>query len=224
MAAASREESKAAHPSNVRAFELLRSWRAGDRRAGEDLVREYQPKLAQYLYAKIGAESGKEVVQETFLALCEQLERYRGEGSFEAFLFGVARYKVLEHKRRLTMRLSRQAQLSQEAWDAAPSTEDWVQAKFASNVIVQALRRLPPAEQILLELHDHANFSRGELAELYEVPPGTVASRLDRARKRLHAIAQSLEATPEELETTQTSLATYWAHVHARWLASARSA
>ena len=50
-----------------------------------------------------------------------------------------------------------------------------------------------------------------ELAEVFEVPPGTIASRLQRARERLKAAAQRLDARPDLLEHTFTNL-----HEHMR--------
>lgn len=52
-------------------------------------------------------------------------------------------------------------------------------------LVRKAIQTLPERQQIILSLRDIQGFSYGEIAKILNVPPGTVDSRLHRARKML---------------------------------------
>src|SRR5262245_4038675 len=73
--------------------ELLAAWRAGDRRAGEQLFDRHFKALTRFFRNKV-TEGMDDLIQQTVLGLLEGKHEFRGEGSFRSFVFGVA-YNVL---------------------------------------------------------------------------------------------------------------------------------
>ena len=79
--------------------ELLRAWRAGDATAGAALYDRTFPLVNRFFRCKVDDEIAVDLIQATFLAAVESLERFRGASSFRAFLLGIARHELLDHYR-----------------------------------------------------------------------------------------------------------------------------
>lgn len=197
-------------------LELLDAWRGGDVAAGHALVKRHYDAVYLFFYGKVGAEASEDLTQTTFETLCQRREDFRGDSSLRTFLFGIARFKLIRHfeRKRTTERpfepLEDSIHAMDLAMDPAMERERSLTSLFAAAeremLLVQALRRLPLDDQLLLELKDYEGLTARELAEVFEVPAGTIASRLSRARERLRAAAERLAARPDLLEHTFTNL------------------
>jgi len=196
--------------------ELLAAWQAGDRHAGEQLVQRHGRALSSFFRHRVSAPAIADLVQQTLLTLCETQHRIRTDSSFRAFAFGVARRKLLSHARaRRTVALPDAGLAELQAED--PSATSVLHARFQNNVAIAALRELPLDEQILLELHEHQGLKRRELAVVFDVPMGVIGGRVHRARERLRRIVERVTNDPAAVDSTETSLHSYWLDVHARW-------
>jgi hypothetical protein len=80
-------------------LELLTAWRAGERAAGEALLARHFDAVCRFFHNKVG-DDAPDLIQQTFLALCEGRERFRGEAGFRSYVLGVARNVLLAHFRR----------------------------------------------------------------------------------------------------------------------------
>src|SRR6185295_7126854 len=78
--------------------DLLAAWNDGDEGAGERLFDRYFVRIVRFFRSKVHGEID-ELVQRTFLGCLEARTRFRGEGSFYAFLFGIARHVLVDHYR-----------------------------------------------------------------------------------------------------------------------------
>ena len=96
----------------------------------------------------------EDLVQQTFLVCLEKRGGYRGEGSFRAYLLGIARFRLLNY---LRDRKPRDAPLSAIAerslFELGDSPSRMVARQDEQRVLLAALRRLPRDLQIALELH-----------------------------------------------------------------------
>lgn len=194
--------------------DLLRRWQAGDAEAGCELVTRHGRALASFFRQRVRSDAVADLVQDTFMVLCVSRDRIRSHASFRAFVFGVARRKLLEHTRR---RPVASLDVAGELSDPDPSATTVMDGKFKKDLAVTALRRLPLDDQVLLELHDHQDLKRRELAEIFDVPMGSIGGRVHRARRRLERIIETLSERPIDVPSTETSLMGYWASVHERW-------
>ena len=73
-------------------------------------------------------------------------------------------------------------------------------------LLLEGLRSLPVNYQVVLELHYWEDLSTNEIAQVLDIPVGTVRSRLRRARDALEAAMASIARSPELLESTMTRL------------------
>jgi RNA polymerase sigma-70 factor (ECF subfamily) len=186
-------------------FELLDRWRAGDLDAGSELFDRHFESIHRFLRNKVGDDTD-EVMQRTLLACVESRDRFRGASSFRTFLFGVARLELLSHYRRKRKLDARIGMASRSFHDLNPSPSTIVARHIEQRLLLEALRRLPVDLQIALELHYWEAMSATEIAQVLEIPAGTVKSRLRRAKALLRQIMGQLAINKEQLESTMGDL------------------
>ncbi len=169
--------------------QLLRQMQEGSEQALAALYQRYQGGLYRFaLHMSGNSTLAEEVTQETFLQLIQRPEGYQEQrGSLAAFLFGIAR------------NLTRRGLRQQNAWDqlddealereiSLPRCEDVLQELTRTEDLEQlrkAVLALPEMYREAIVLCDLQEASYAEAAELLGCSPGTVASRLHRARLML---------------------------------------
>ena len=177
-------------------WELLRSWQAGDEVAGRELVDAHFPAISRFFRAKLG-DDVEDLVQQTFLACLEARDRIAGP-SFRSYIFGIASRRLYSHLRgRYRDRALDFAVSSLEDLGTTPS-ESVARGQRAS-VLHAALRRLPVESQLTLELAYWEDLSTSEIGEALGIEPGSVRSRLSRARDRLRTLVEELGGDASDL-------------------------
>jgi RNA polymerase sigma-70 factor (ECF subfamily) len=193
--------------------ELYMAWAGGDRRAGEQLIERHLRPMARYFANKVTNVADRdELVSETFEACARGLGRFRGAGSFRAYLFGIA-FNVLRHYLRARLR---QPDFDPEVLtlsDALPSPSQQLARRREQQLLLAGLRSLPLQTQIVLELNYFEGLGRHEIAELLGEPPGTIASRLRRGRHHLDEALAALAENASVLESTRRGLDTWAAQI-----------
>jgi RNA polymerase sigma factor (sigma-70 family) len=186
---------------------LFEAWRAGDKRAGKQLFERYYDPLYRFFRNKAGAEA-VDLVQKTLLGCLESLPRYRGEGSFRSWLFGVAYRQLHAHYR---SQISERARFDLDAstvsvFDLDPTPSRVLAKHREQRLLLEALRRIPIELQVALELHYWEQLSDVEIARVLELPLGTAKSRIRRGRLLLAERLAEIATTPEELHGTLDNL------------------
>jgi RNA polymerase sigma-70 factor (ECF subfamily) len=181
---------------------LLRRWKQGDEHAGTLLVRRHFAVVYRFFRTKLDDELD-DLVQQTFLACFEFADRFDpGRGSFAAFALGIGRKKLLLALRK-RMRHARATALEAVcAADVSPNLSRPLALRQQATLLLEALRRLPLDQQIIVELHYWEALKLQEIALILDVPAGTVKSRLSRARNRLRELILSAEADMSLRRTT----------------------
>jgi RNA polymerase sigma-70 factor (ECF subfamily) len=117
------------------------------------------------------------------LEAARQWDRYRGKGSREAWLFGIARNQARLHRRWWKRR--REEPLDEDL--ALPTPPAEVTSGEDEVRMWNAIQELPPLyrQTLLLRLADELSYE--EIAAALDVPLGTVRSRIHEAVRRLRA-------------------------------------
>lgn len=187
---------------------LHEAWKAGDRAAAEELIERHYDSIVAFFRTKAGAHAD-DLVQLTFLRCAENMASFRGEASFRAFLFGIARNILFEHIRG-RVRDGHVPDLNVSSiLDLQPGVATLASQHAEQRLLVAALQRIPVELQIALELFYWEELSIDELAAVLEVPPGTVKSRLHRARGLLREAMENLPSLREEKESLRAKLAAW---------------
>ncbi len=116
-------------------------------------------------------------------------------GSEKSFLFGLAR-GVAANGRRAQARLREvdDAEAIEARADDAPNPEELSSMKQARALLDQALDAMPFELRTVFVLFELEGLTMAEIANIADLAPGTVASRLRRARETFHAITCRLQA------------------------------
>ncbi|MCX4240965.1 RNA polymerase sigma factor [Paraliomyxa miuraensis] len=164
--------------------ELLDAWAAGDARAGSRLFNRYFLPISRFFINKV-PEDHDDLIQETFVACLRSRERLRDKASFRAFLFAVATNVLRMHFRRRRVHDPIEALESCSAQDLSPGPSSVLRVKEEEQALLDALREIPLALQIVMELYYWEDLRTHEIANVVDLPTGTVRSHLRRGRQLL---------------------------------------
>jgi RNA polymerase sigma-70 factor, ECF subfamily len=158
--------------------ELWDQIRRGDSAAFDSFYRENAPRVLAFLRQFLGSrQAAEDVMQETFTGIWQRPNGFMAErGTLRTYLFGIARKRAAEWWRKQTP-------------SGLPVAEDsGVASAENASLFNDALSRLRPEQRILLWLREVEGKSYSELAEILNVPVGTVRSRLFAARHELRKL------------------------------------
>jgi RNA polymerase sigma factor (sigma-70 family) len=193
-------------------FALVRRWRDGDASAGNQLFHRHFVAIRRFFRNKVTSEDAEDLIQRTLLQCVESVEGYRGDGSFRAYLYSIARYVFLAHVRQRQRDAERhEPDLSvSSVLDLGPSPSVAAVAHEQQGLLVAAMQRIPVDFQITLELFYWEQLSGPEIAEVLGISATTVRTRLLRARTALRDTLATLrpgkQPSDEELEASVTAL------------------
>jgi RNA polymerase sigma-70 factor (ECF subfamily) len=169
--------------------ELLEAWRAGDRKAGNELLERHFDALYRFFRNKVDREID-DLIQQTMLACIKGAANFRQESSFRTWLFSIARFELYGFWRSQRKDVKDIGEISIDDLRTTPGT--LVARRREHQLLLTALRALPLDLQVAVELYYWEGLDGPELAEALEIPEGTARSRLRRAREALAAKMQEL--------------------------------
>lgn len=184
---------------------LLDRWRTGDTVAGNSLFERHFQALYRFFRNKTD-DAIEDLVQETFLACVASKEAFRADSSFRTYLFVIARNVLYAHWKRRA-KLGEQIEIGEQSIQNMSTSPSGVIARAAEHrLLARALRAIPLELQVILELHFWEDLSGPELAQVLDIPEGTVRSRLRRAREQLEVKIAELADDQKLLASTHSAL------------------
>ena len=186
-------------------LQLLEAWRQGDRKAGSDLFERHFDSICRFFANKMDRDVD-DLVQRTFTACIEGKERFQGHSSFRTYLFGVAHNVLRSHLRTRKRESDRLDFGVTSVFDLGLSPTTLLAQGREQALMLQALRHIPLEHQIVLELYYWEDMQASELAEVLEMPEGTVRSRIRRAKQLLEEQLARLAESDALLESTMSNL------------------
>jgi RNA polymerase sigma-70 factor (ECF subfamily) len=172
----------------------------GDETAWEELVRLHTRKVYALCYRFTGQGSeAQDLTQEVFLRLFRTLRTFRStEGSFGTWLARVTRNLLIDHYRRtrqdrVTDSIEEQIPMLEEEGAAASVRPDHALAgREASEILQATLQKLSPDLREAVILRDLQEMEYREIAQVLQIPEGTVKSRINRGRIELAKILRRM--------------------------------
>jgi RNA polymerase sigma-70 factor (ECF subfamily) len=187
---------------------VVEGLRAGDERVFAELVRDWSGVMLRLALVHVPSRAvAEEVVQEAWLTVLSDLERFQGRSSLRTWVLGIvanlARSRA-RAERRASARLvgdgpsvdrARFHPLDARRWPghwavepaAWPVPEDALLAGEALRVVVDAVAALPPAQREVLVLRDAAGLGAAETCAALELTDANQRVLLHRARSRVRA-------------------------------------
>jgi RNA polymerase sigma-70 factor, ECF subfamily len=164
---------------------LLRSIAAGDKHAMQTLFARHNVRVFRFLLRFVADRSAAEdLVSEVFLDVWRQAGRFERRSQVTTWLLAIARHKALSAlQRRSTEELDEDVAAAIE--DPQDNPEVTTQNRQTSEILLNCLKKLPPAHREVIDLVYYHEKSIDEVAEITGIPPNTVKTRMFYARKRI---------------------------------------
>lgn len=167
----------------------------GEGEAGPELpaqfeawFRLYGRDLFAYVACRVGPTPAEDIVAQAFSEAWKHLDRFdSSRGSARSWLFGIATNLVHRHRRAEARRLSAYARAGAVEWEAFEDLEGLTEAIDAETrwrSLATAMKMLRPEERDIIWLAA-SGLTYVEIAQVLEVPVGTVRSRFSRLRAKL---------------------------------------
>ncbi len=175
--------------------QLVEAHRGGDPDAIGRLLRLYQRRVHSICHRMVGEQEARDLTQDALLRILEGLDTYDGRSKLSTWVIRVTMNCCLSHLRWQKLRrhasLDAPAAAPENAWNQEPAPLRRVEQAEARSAVLRALGGLDPDMRAVLVLRDLQDLDYHRLAEVLDVPVGTVKSRLFRARA---ALRQATEA------------------------------
>jgi RNA polymerase sigma-70 factor (ECF subfamily) len=167
----------------------------GDPQALETLYRRHGAALLSYIIGQVGDHTlAEEVLQDVMLAVWHGAANFRGESKVTTWLIAITRKRAISARQKTP---SIEAELGDQVAARDPGPLETLERQTQQAAIQAALRDLPDDQRETLELIFFHGLSGPEAADVLGIAPGTVKSRLHRAKTTLRRILQ-LHTTEED--------------------------
>ncbi len=172
--------------------ELIARFQQGDNYAFDLLVKRYKEPLLNFVFRFLGdATEAEDIVQETFLRLFKNKHYYKEIAKFSTWIYTIAGNLAKTELRRRHRRkfFSISHFMSQDKDYDIPddrrTPEQTTDSVITDAIIQKAIQKLSPKFKEVILLRDIQELSYEEIAQIVDIPLGTVKSRVNRARLKL---------------------------------------
>jgi len=179
--------------SEIRAIEAVLG---GDPEPYAEIVRGYQKLVASVAWKmNVPSQSIEDVVSEVFLKAYRNLRRYDSRYAFSTWLYKLTSNHILDRYRRLSRRPETALEAVAEPVAAGMPADQDLALRQRDQIVRETVADLPEIYREVVTLHHLEGLPVSEVAEVLDVPEGTVKVRLMRGRERLR---RALEASSPE--------------------------
>lgn len=170
--------------------ELVQRTMEGDEEAFGVLVKKYRTKVFNLAYSLTrDRDAADDLAQESFIKAYFALPRFKLKSGFGTWLYRIAMNTVKDYLRKKgkirEVAFGKEIEHLVIQEDEMERKEKKQQEEQNRRLVHEAIQSLPEKYQLILSLRDIQGFSYGEIADILNISPGTVDSRLHRARKSL---------------------------------------
>jgi RNA polymerase sigma factor (sigma-70 family) len=174
--------------------ELVRQCLQGQTQSFRSLYRRHQPRVRSILFQLCDAAALDDLVQEVFLRAWKGLPKFRQTAQFSTWLYRIA-WNVASDQRQAAAKHRTHLQVLTHHAPTQHPAPDVMQLHY-QDLVQRGLSHLSFDHRTILVLHDLEEVPQKEIAEILEIPVGTVKSRLFHARAALRQFLQSQGVQP----------------------------
>lgn len=171
--------------------QLIVRARRGEETAFAELLRRYRAPIFNLCLRMLkNSEDAEDVAQDVFIKVFSMLERYDDRYAFKSWLFKIAANQCIDfiRKNRVKMlRLDEPVQfrgeeIERELSDGGPLPDELLHRGELHRILREVTDELPPHYRAMIVLRHQEQLSYEEIANLLDLPLGTVKARIHRAR------------------------------------------
>jgi len=171
--------------------ELVRQCQSGDRHSFRMLYQRYQHRVRSTLFQLCGKTVLDDLVQEVFLKAWQGLPKLRNPEYFATWIYRISWNVATDQRRRFARQSTVPVDIETQDYLMADQEEETLTALHYQELIQQGLQTLSLDHRAVLVLHDLKDLPQKEVAEVLDVPLGTVKSRLHHARRSLRQFLET---------------------------------
>ncbi len=202
-----RERTRTSRPGMTDSV-LAQRYLAGDQQAFEVLVKRYSGPLFNFIRRFLGGEydAASDILQQVMLQLYLSLPKLRTGEPLKAWLYQVARNRCLDELRRkraihfseLEKGTDEEEQpLVETMQDLSPLPEEVVERRDVQEILLKAIRALPPKFRAVVLLRYAAQLSYAEIGRVLNMPEATAKTYFQRVKPLLrNVLAAQLQVVP----------------------------
>jgi len=173
--------------------ELIKGCRRGDRLAQKVLYERFAPKMfgvcKRYVRSR---EDAEDVLIEGFFKVYDNIDKFRGQGSFEGWI-----RRIVVNQSLMFLRKRHNFQLTVEVSNIEVQTGISIEDELAAEDILNLLNKLPVGYRTVFNLYVVEGYKHREIAEIMGISINTSKSQLILAKKRLRALIKKNEGRSE---------------------------
>jgi len=173
--------------------ELIKGCRRGDRVAQKMLYERFAPKMfgvcKRYVRSR---EDAEDVLIEGFFKVYDNIDKFRGQGSFEGWI-----RRIVVNQSLMFLRKRHNFQLTVEVSNIEVQTGISIEDKLAAEDILNLLNKLPVGYRTVFNLYVVEGYKHREIADIMGISINTSKSQLILAKKRLRTLIENIEGKQE---------------------------
>jgi len=183
---------------------LVRACKEGDQTAFNLLVWRWEKPLFNFTYKYVGdAHLAQDLVQETFVRMLRSIQGYEHRGAFSTWLYRIAVNLCKDHFRKkklpmvslndyYTTSSGDRVYVQDRVPDDGPRSDEAMAATHREELVRRLIAGLPEEQRIVILMKEYQALTFREIAEILEVPDGTIKARLYRG---LRTMREQLESS-----------------------------
>ena len=179
-------------------LELVKRCLKGDDVAWEALLQAHTRRIYNLCYRFTGRyEDAEDLSQEVFIKVFRTLSSYEPlRGKFATWINRITRNHLVDHYRRTrkdraTSTLDDQMPIADPSWEGRPASQ--LESRERREKLQEGLNRLSPDLREAVILRDLQDLDYAEIAQILDIPEGTVKSRINRGRLELGRVLKRMD-------------------------------
>ena len=169
--------------------ELIRRCLQGDRQAHYEVYRLYSRSMYNVGYRIVNnEEEAQDVLQEAFISAFRNLNHYRAESTFGAWLKRIVVNKAINQVKKRKMERFPE----DERWDVKEeeTKDEFENFPFTVDKVKNAIKQLPDGFRTVLSLYLLEGYDHGEIAGILGITESTSKSQFNRSKKKLRELLE----------------------------------
>ena len=200
----SEEEHNSSSASSKEDVVLVERAVGGDEKAYEQIVEKYNRALYYHILKIVrDADIVNDLIQEIFTKAFGNIQSYNTDYAFSTWLYRIATNHSIDYLRKKKLKTysidepisTKEGDMQVEIPDNSFEADQMVLRKQRKNIIKEALSQLPEKYRTVIEMRHMEEKSYQEIAEILDLPLGTVKAHIFRARELLYKYLRDKQGT-----------------------------
>jgi RNA polymerase sigma-70 factor (ECF subfamily) len=177
-------------------FRLVQAFKAGDRKAFEELVRKYQRQVANIIYLTLGGrDEVQDIAQEVFIRVYRSIDKFEFDATFFSWIYRITVNLCIDELRRRKIKRALSLDfLAEGTFEKEKKSKDQILASDGvlndekREIILGALQKISQEHRQVILLREYEELSYAEIAAFLGISVQAVKSRIFRAREELRML------------------------------------